>query len=191
MKRRSLLKTLAAAPAVAQTAAAQSAAAPAQQLPALTLGGADQVADPVRRFLSQDQFAALSRLGDMLVPAYGGRPSAGETEAAIFLDFLVRESPPVVRNLYQTGLDHLNDAARTQFGAPYAAIAAEQAAKLVEPLKQAWTYEGPSDPLARFLHQAKADILQAALNSRQWAESSSRGRRGAGGMTNYYWRAIE
>ncbi len=191
MRRRSILKTFAAVPAAAAAMPAQSAPASPEQFPKIALSGADGVADSVRRFFTPDQFAALARLGDLLVPAFNGRPSASQCETAAFLDFLVRESPAEVQKLYRAGLDHLNDNARKNHGAPFARITPEQAASMLDPLKASWTYSGPSDAFAKFLLQAKSDVLQATMSSREWAETASRGRRGSGGMTNYFWRAVE
>lgn len=194
MKRRSILKTFAAMPAAAAAvpaAPAQAAPASTEPFPKLALHAPDSAADPVRRFFTPGQFAALTRLGDMLVPAFNGRPSASQTEAPAFLDFVVRESPAGIQKLYRDGLDQLNSAAQSGHGAPFDKISADQAAKILAPLQAAWTYDGPPDTFAKFLQQAKSDFLQAAMNSREWAESASRGRRGAGGMTNYFWRAVE
>lgn len=191
MKRRSILKSIAAAPAAAAAVPAQAAPPASDQFPKVSLTGAESVADSVRRFFTPEQFAALIRLGDLLVPAFNGRPSASQADAPGFLDFLIRESPAETQRLYRAGLDQLNAAAQKDFGAPFARITAPQAEKLLDPLRAGWTYEGPSATFGKFLQQAKSDFLQATMNSREWAESASRGRRGSGGVTNYFWRAAE
>ncbi|MBM3736036.1 MAG: gluconate 2-dehydrogenase subunit 3 family protein [Acidobacteria bacterium] len=185
MKRRTIIRSIAGLPAAAAALPAQttSAPSPTEQFPKLALEGPDTVGDGAVRFFTKDQFAALRKLCDLILPATGGRPSANDTGAAEFLDFLVRESPAPVQTLYREGLDRL--------GAGFAAAGPAQAEAAIAPLKAAWTYAGPSDPFARFLQQAKSDILQAAMSSREYAEAASRGRRGAGGLTNYFWRAVD
>ena len=182
LRRRSLLKSLAGAPAiaaiptVATPAPAQTAGAAADAAPKLALSAPDIAADGVTRFFTKAQFETLEKLADVLVPALQGRPSATQAGAHEFLDFLIGQSPAPVQQLYKQGLDEL---ARK-------GISDETLA----PLKQPWSYELPSDPFARFLHQAKADILQATVNSREWAESTARGRRGAS-SSNYFWRNLD
>lgn len=194
IRRRKLLQALAGAPAVVATAGASVPVAAAQSAPAtaaastvstaaavdsiskLTVDAADLAASPAPQFFSKPQFAALQALADLIVPAWRGRPSATQAGVPEFLDFLISQSPVGVQQLYRDGLDQL------------AAKGVSDAA--LTPLKDAWTYNGPSDPFARFLIQAKNDVLQATMNSREWAESAGRGRRGSS-ASNYYWRAIE
>jgi hypothetical protein len=177
MKRRSILKSALAVPAAAALPA-QAQAQQADQSPAVATTGPESVADGVPRFFTPPQLAALRRLGDAIAPAGAGRVSASQAGVAEFLDFLVRESPAPLQKLYRDGLDKL-------------AAAGDNIQPLLAPLKSKWTYKGPADPFARFLEQAKSDILQATSNSREQAEAGGRGRRGSGGMTNYFWRAVE
>ncbi len=177
MKRRSILKSALGVPAAAAMMPAQTTPS-GEQVPKLALTSVESVAESVVRFFTPAQFAALKRLGDAIIPAGTARPSASAAGAAEFLDFLIRESPPATQRLYRDGLDRLA-AAGSNFDA------------LLEPLNAKWTYNGPSDPFAQFLAQVKSDLLQATINSREFAEMAGRGRRGAGGMTNYYWRAVE
>ena len=70
--------------------------------------------------------------------------------------------PRRVRNFYRDGLARLIGGAS------------------LDPLREPWTYQPPADPFKRFLREAKADILQATFNSREWIEARSGGRGGAG-----------
>src|SRR5713226_4512502 len=70
-----------------------------------------------------------------------------------------------------------------------AELPAADANSILAPLREAWTYQEPADLFARFLRAAKADFIEATVNSRQWAAASS-GRRGASGL-NTYWFPIE
>ena len=55
------------------------------------------------RFFDAAQFAALRRLGQILVPARPNAPGAIEAEAAEFLDFLIGQSPADRQSLYRDG----------------------------------------------------------------------------------------
>ncbi|HVW11858.1 MAG TPA: gluconate 2-dehydrogenase subunit 3 family protein [Bryobacteraceae bacterium] len=127
-------------------------------------------------FFTQQQLAALRRLSDMIMPSAGGAPSAPDAGVPEFLDFLVGQSPTPVKNLYRTGLDSLNT---SKFKRAFADLQAEQCDELLAPLRDAWTYEEPADPLAKFLRHAKADILTATMNSREWAAYSGRSGNGS------------
>ncbi len=182
MKRRSLLKRLAAAPAAAALPAALPASAqsvpastPADGFPKLAVSAPEIAAAGTRQFFSEHQLATLTKLCETLVPAFQGRPSAVDAAVPEFLDFLIAQSAAPLQKLYRDGLDQLS-----KTGVTDSALA---------PLRQPWTYEGPSDPYARFLNQAKADILQATMSSREWSAAASRGRRA--GATNYLWRTID
>ncbi len=123
----------------------------------------------------------LESLARTLVPAANGRPGAIEAEVPRFLDFLLSQSPSDRQSLYRQGLGSL--AAQS-----FAQMTAADAAKVLTPLHQAWTYDAPADPVARFLRAAKDDILLATTNSREWA-ASNKSRTGTG--SNYYYFTIE
>jgi len=155
----------------------------------LAANAPDAVAAPVPRFFDAQGFSALRRLGEILVPPRQNAPGATEAEAAEFLDFLIGQSPADRQILYREGTARLNREAQSRFGKPFAQLSSADADTILAPLREPWTYQGPSDPFARFLQAAKSDILQATLNSRQWAAAGS-GRRGAAGL-NTYWYPIE
>jgi hypothetical protein len=211
MKRRRLLKALAAAPAIPIALAQQPATnnTPAPNSPApppldpttppaplnrtptaaaaparLTTAVADDVADMQPRFFNSAQFAALRRLSEVLMPSINGAPSAIDAKAPEFLDFLLKESPAERQQLYRAGLDQLNVQAKKQFNKSFSETDATQAVALLAPLKQPWTFDAPADPLAAFLRAAKQDIRTATVNSREYvtsAANSPSGRRGGGG----------
>ena len=200
MKRRNLMKAVLAAPAVpalisqapAQgTAQAQGpVAAPPTEAAELATSIADDAAATRTRFFTEPQLSALRKLSAIILPSLNGQPSALDAEAPEFLDFLIGASPAPRQHLYRTGLDLLNDGARKKFGKTFAALDTPQAETLMAPLKQAWTYEAPADPLAHFLREAKADIRTATLNSREFATFASRGSRRAGGL-GLYWYPLD
>jgi hypothetical protein len=192
MQRRKMLQSVlgvSAATALPGRLLAQSAAATSEENPKLAASAADSVADGTLRFFDAAQFAALRRLGQILVPARPNAPGAIEAEAAEFLDFLIGQSPADRQTLYRDGTIRLNKEAHSRYSKPFAEIAAGDADAILAPLREAWTYEAPSDPFARFLRAAKADFLEATVNSRQWAMAQP-ARRGASGL-NTYWFPIE
>jgi hypothetical protein len=194
MKRRRFIQTLAATPAAALPLSAEppavNAASPQEDAPKYELSTADAVADGVPRFFSAEQMAALRKLSDLLMPALNGMPGALACGAPEFLDFLIGKSPADRKRLYAGGLDALNAQARRRFGKGFADLDEAQAAELLAPLRQPWTYNPPTDPFARFLREAKQDVRAATMNSREYiAASSTGGRRGGG--TGQYWYPID
>ena len=198
MRRRNLLKTLMAAPALAAVPAPAAAQAPAPA-PAnagspdnfdLPLTAPDAVAQAGQHFFSADQSAALEHLGDILVPRSGDRPGSKETNAPKFLEFLISQSPQDRQTLYKNGLDHLNNEASKLYRRSFAAITPGEAKLILKPLEGAWTYAGPSDPFAQFLLAAKEDVLRACVNSPAYATAMAAITRGSSGM-NYYWFPVE
>jgi hypothetical protein len=195
MKRRRFLQALATAPTtglIAQQPAPpppQAAPAVAIQLPTLDLAVADAAAETVLHFFTASQFGALEKLGGILMPASSDEPGAIEARAPEFLDFLLSESGPERQQLFRAGLDGLNEQARRRFTKPFADLEAGQAAELLAPLREPWTYQPPADPVARFLLAAKLDFRTATLNSLEWnAAARSAGRRGPSGL---YWYPID
>lgn len=197
MKRRRFMATIATASAMpAGLAAQQQPGRPARTDAAntpLELANVDLAADALPEFFSAQQFAALTRLSDLLVPKYGELPGALDAGAPAFLDFLIGEAPEKDQRIYLAGLDALNYAAATRFDKPFADIDDAQAGELLAPLREAWDPEPSSDPLIVFLHRAKADVRTATVNTEAWADATaaygggSRRRRGGG----QFWTTVE
>ena len=200
MKRRHALQSLAALPAAAalpalssaqtQTGSTAAAAAPAPEGFPLATVVPDAVGQPRTRFFTGPQMAALERLSTLIVPSTEGRPGAKEAQAAEFLDFLLSQSPAPRQSLYRQGLALLDAAAVRQHKKAFSALTDSEAAGVLTPLAQPWTYQGPTDPLGQFLVAAKADLLQATINSRPWAQALSARTRGGAGMGTY-WFPVE
>jgi hypothetical protein len=164
--------------------------ATAQQMPKLATSTADAVGDPSTRYFSNPQMAALRRLGDLVVPAGAGRPGARDAKAAEFLDFLIGQSPADRQSLYRNGLDHVQNEARSRFSAAFESLTAQQADEVLAPLHAAWTYTAPANPFARFLREAKEDLIAATMNSREYSDAQvAAGRRATGVGT--YWYPVE
>ncbi|MEZ5399152.1 MAG: gluconate 2-dehydrogenase subunit 3 family protein [Bryobacteraceae bacterium] len=180
MKRRRILQGALALPALQGAATAQTAGSSTfavDALPKLEVTGAEAVAAGDRRFFSEAQYKALAALCDAIAPATDASPSAVSAEVPEFLDFLVHESPAGTQKLYRDGLDRV-----ARDGATAATLA---------PLTQPWSYQEPADPFARFLRQAKNDILTATANSKAAAEMAREQRRRGGSGTGYYWRSLD
>ncbi len=164
----------------------------------------DAVGKPVTRFFAASQLAALRRLSDIILPPIAGAPGALDAGAPEFLDFLVGQSPLATRTLYRNGLDTLNAQGMAKYGKAFAALDGTQADVLLSPLRVQLKYREhkgelacstctgslvSADPFDVFLHHAKADILTATTNSREWITYASRNRGSGGNGT--YWLAPE
>ena len=103
---------------------------------------------------------------------------------------LISVSPVERQQLYRNGLDALNAQATRRFNKSFADTDAAQASELLAPLRQAWTYNPPADPLARFLRAANQDVRTATINSREYSAASVAAGRRASGI-GQYWYTIE
>ena len=193
MRRRRAIQSILGLPALTALEVTAPAGPPPQQaddLPKLATLAGDAVGDTTSKYFSPPEMAALARLGDLLVPATGGRPGASQAKAAEFLDFLISQSPPERQKLYKQGLDKLQSEAQRRHGKWFEALTAHDAEALLVPLKEPWTYAAPADPFARFLRAAKEDLIAATMNSREFAEAqSARGGRASGMGT--YWLPVD
>ncbi len=194
MKRRHAIQSLIGIPAAAAlplgAAPDTPAQRPAAETPKTPVTVADAVGNGMPRFFTAEEFGALERLGEILLPPYAGRPGAREAEAAAFLDFLLANSPADRVELYRQGLAKLNSEARRRYQKSFAELTAEQAAPILAPLEKPWSYHPPEDPLARFLVAVKDDVFLATTNSREWAAVMARRSRRAGGLGTY-WYSVE
>lgn len=169
-----------------EKAPAEMKPAPVEETPKLAVTAADAVTPSTPRFFTAPQLATLHRLADLIVPSVNNKPGASDAGVPEFLDFLLGDSPRDRQTLYRNGLDRLEADARHRYSKPFADISADQANDLLAPLRQSWTFQGPADPFARFLHEAKEDVLRATISSREWATSGSQ-RRGSGGVGTYWY----
>jgi hypothetical protein len=187
MNRRTILKSIVAAPAAAvlraQTATKERAV---DESPKVETAPPDAAAEPVARFFSHDQFAALSRLCETFEPSTS-LPGAREGHAAEFLDFLLSQSPAPRQALYRNGLDRLNSDSAHRYKQPFATLDTQQAAAILEPLRRPWTYEDPSDAFEHFLREAKSDVMEATRNSYEFITAASKGNRRAAGVGEFWY----
>jgi len=210
MRRRRFMQALVAAPAAPliaqQPAAPQTAPAPPTPGGRGGRGGfglgsgpatlevtpPDSVADPVARFFTPPQFAALRRLSGLIQPALKGNPGALDCGVPEFLDFLIGASPADRQQLYRGGLDALNAQAKKQFSKPFADLDDTQAHTILKPMLVAvpWPKDPPKDPLQQFMFAVREDIPMATRNSPEFAAANaSSGRRGGGG--GLVWNPID
>ncbi len=194
MRRRNFFKTLAVTPAAAMfepsLAAQQAAPGQAAGDAPLAVTYTEQVGEPLPRFFSAEQFVALRRLCDLIMPAIGTSPGAIAAKVPEFLDFLIADAPADRQGVYRDGLDLLNSESRKQHNRPFDQLDAAQADALLAPLRAPWTFEPPADAVARFLRAAKADVRTATVNSREYLNpgGGSGGRRFSG--SGLYWNEI-
>jgi hypothetical protein len=161
------------------------------EYPKLDMAVPDDVADMQPQFFTAVQLAALRKVSEILMPRIGDAPGALEAGAPEFLDFLIGRSPRERQELYRAGLDQLNARSRKQFGKAFSETNEPEASTLLAPLREAWTFEQPTDPLSRFLRAAKQDVRTATMNSREYAAfaTSQGSRRGGGG--GLYWYPLD
>jgi hypothetical protein len=197
MKRRRFFQAVAAAPVV-PAALAQQPSRPFGGAPAVEEGAklegtsTDAVGEAVARFFTAPQLSALRKLSGILMPPMNGAPGALEAGAPEFLDFLVSHSPAERQQIYRAGLDALNASAKKRYGKAFADVDAAQADVLLAPLREAFHPEQPTDPLARFLSEAKRDVRTATVNSREWAAANAGGGGGRRfGGSNLYWLPLD
>jgi hypothetical protein len=176
----------------------------AQNIAKIETASPGAVGEPVARFFSAAQLAALRRLSDIILPRIADAPGALDAGAPEFLDFLVGQSPIPTQTLYRNGLDALNTRATAKYAKAFAALDNTQADELLSPLRKPWTWQAhggelacstcastlmPADRFAAFLQHAKADVLTATTNSREWITAAQRTRGGGGNGT--YWLPAE
>lgn len=206
MKRRRFVQTLAGVP-VASALAQQQTSPPAvgtsplpvtggrgsgrfaQNIPRLEITDSNLVGQAVPRFFTAQQFAALRKLSDLLMPPMDGNPGALDAGSPEFLDFLIGVSPPDRQKLYRDGLDMLNARAKKQFSKSFSELDASEADKIIRPLLVTvpWVKDPPEDPALHFMTAAHDDIRTATRNSREYnAALEASGRRGGFGGGGQY-----
>lgn len=213
IKRRGFVKSLLLTPAVPAALSAQQTPTPQQPVPQpntparqvpqqpkspvrLKTTEADLAAETAPHFFTADQFAALRKLGAILMPPIKGNPGALEAQAPEFLDFLIGVSPEDRKKLFRNGLDQLNAQAKRKYTKSFADLNATEADAILRPLLvvRPWPEDLPSDPLKSFVTQVHDDLRTATMNSREWAQATaksprrfSRGSRASG----LYWAPID
>jgi hypothetical protein len=212
MKRRNFVQSLLVVPATAIAAeqalppAARAAQTPppaapppqrfrgVQNVPKLALVEPDTAAETTQFFFEPAQFAALTKLAELLVPPIKTSPGAIDAQAPAFLDFLISHSPAPTQTLYRDGLDGLNSSANKHFHKPFAELEDKQADSIIRPLlvARAWDREEPTDPMKHFMVQVHGDLRTATMNSAEWAASGSSSRRGRfNSGRRFHWKAID
>jgi Gluconate 2-dehydrogenase subunit 3 len=213
VKRRGFVKTLLLSPAVPAALKAQQPPAntqqpvpqpdtSARQAPRVPTNPAqlkttevDLTAETIQRFFTADQYAALQKLGSVLVPPIKGNPGAVEAKAPEFLDFLISVSPAIRQTTYRNGLDYLNAQAKQKFNKSFAELSAADAGAIIKPLMvvRAWPQDLPTDPIKSFIVQAHEDLRTATRNSKEWADAAATtGRRFTrGGSSGLYLAPVD
>ena len=211
MKRRNFIESLLVVPAA--SVAAEQAAPPApppqqtpppaapvrpqssrgpQNVPKINVVEVDSAAESVTGFFNPAQFAALHKLAEIMVPPLKNSPGAVDAQAPEFLDFLISRSPQPRQDLYRSGLNGLNSAAKKGFHKSFAELDAQQADSIIRPLlvARAWERDLPKDPMQHFVARVHDDLRTATMNSAEWAASGS-GRSRFNSGRRMYWKPID
>jgi hypothetical protein len=196
MNRRTVLRSILSIPAAAaitEDVLAQEPTPPKPPLnetPLTPTINADSLAETEIHAFTPKQFSALKKLGDIFEPSSQDVPGANEAKAAEFLDFLIGQSPSETVDLYRGGLDALNAQSTQLYGKAFDAVSDVEAAHILAPLKQPWSYTPSTAILPRFLRMAKDDFRRATLTSREYITVVSLRRRNAGG-SGQYWLPVD
>jgi len=151
----------------------------------------DAVAQTNAHFFTDQQFATLRRLSEIMLPALKGQPGATDAGAPEFLDFLIGVSPLDRQQMYQSGLDRLDAEARKSFGVPFAGVRTAQADQLLHPWLRTWMEDHPpTEPYAHFINVVHSDIRTATINSQVWSEAAS-GEKESAPDLGLYWFPVE
>jgi hypothetical protein len=151
----------------------------------------DAVAQTDAHFFNPQQRLTLRRLCEVLMPPLKGYPGALDAGAPEFLDFLIGVSPRQQRQMYQSGLDHLDAEATRRFAVPFSKVTDAQADALIRPWLRAWMSDHPpSEPHARFINLAHLDIRRATVNSQAWSEAASAAGKTDTGL-DLYWYPVD
>jgi hypothetical protein len=86
------------------------------EMPITPVNAADTAADMLVRTFDAEQYAALSKLSEIVAPSQEDVPGAREADVAAFLDFLIGQSPEKETQLYKQGLEQLNAESRRRYG---------------------------------------------------------------------------
>jgi hypothetical protein len=196
MNRRTVLRSILSIPAAAAITEDILAQEPARPQPPLNETpltptiNADSLAETETHTFTPTEFSAMKRLGEIFEPSSKDAPGANEAKAAEFLDFLIGQSPSETVELYRGGLDALNAQSTQLYGKAFDTVTDAEAAHILAPLKQPWSYTSPSAILPRFLRLAKDDFRRATLTSREYIIVVSLRHRNAGG-SGQYWLPVD
>jgi hypothetical protein len=148
----------------------------------------DAVAQTNARFFSETELATLRRLCEILLPPAKGYPGATDAEAPEFLDFLIGASPAPTQQMYRSGLDRLQNEAMQHFKLAFSAVDKKQADQLIRPWLRTWTTDHPpTEPYARFINLAHADIRTATVNSQAWSDAAKAHGQASSGVALYWY----
>jgi hypothetical protein len=196
MNRRTVLRSILSIPAAAaitEDVLAQEPTPPQPPLnetPLTPTINADSLAETEIHTFTPTEFSALKKLGEIFEPSAQATPGASEAKAAEFLDFLIGNSPSATVDLYRAGLGALNQQATQLYGKPFNLVTDVEAAHILAPLKEPWSYTPPAAIFPRFLRVAKDDFRRATLTSREYITVVSLRRRNAGG-SGQYWLPVD
>lgn len=153
---------------------------------------AEDIAISEARFFSALQMQTLSRLADVLVPPFDGKPGALQSGVPEFLDFLIGNSPEVRKQVYAGGLDWLESEAQKKHNTAFAKLDEAQAGALITPWLRTWMNDHPpTEAHADFINIAHDEIRTATVNSRAWFDATKHSSESDPFNSSLYWYPIE
>jgi hypothetical protein len=144
MERRAILRVLAAGAVGGSQATAQ------HQHEA---GAAVDYAAYKPRFFTANEYEALDRLCEIVIPADGQSPGAHQAQVRYFIDTILHHSDPQNQQRWRAGLKAVEDEAQSSFGKAFRECSAQQQEAIVARMAR---HEGdPENELERFFAPLK------------------------------------
>jgi hypothetical protein len=105
------------------------------------------------RFFSKAEYDTLDRLCEIILPADGQSPGAGQAQVRYFIDVMVHYSDDQNKQRWRTGLKSVESAARASFGKPFVEGSPQQQEEIVA--RMARNEGAPKTGLERFFGPLK------------------------------------
>jgi Gluconate 2-dehydrogenase subunit 3 len=105
------------------------------------------------RFFPAQQYEVLRRLCDVIMPSDGASPGASEAGVPVYIDSVVFYGKPEFQQLWRSGLEQVQTAARTRFDRPFDQCQSEEQEEIVKDM--ATNEEDPQTPLQSFFRPLK------------------------------------
>src|SRR5437867_2199205 len=93
-------------------------------------------APPTPKILSAPQYATVEALVEAIIPADDRSPGAKEARVADYIDLLLSEAQPPLRQQWLDGLGALDGEAAARFGAPFVRLGPDQVEALLSDISR-------------------------------------------------------
>lgn len=135
-------------------------------LTATALAGRRAVAqhtDAAPRFFTREQYETVDCLCEMLLPADQDGPGGREAGVAGFIDTVLHHADERTRELWRSGLQAVDDAARGEFGRPLLECEPSQQTRIMEAMAE--NEDRPATALQHFFGLLKRTAIQGFASS--------------------------